>query len=369
MPSLHDLDEYGEWRNPGQHPELVALLEAGLGDYDTSVTHLRLRPDTTREGVAFWLRPTSRAHLLNALLLRDYRSLAKVQQDVLIAEGKLYKYMRARDNIPALVFHPRRHTSLPVIGYHGERLVAVRASPSGPRGAATLRLADYPDPVTGVWSASTRAFRLQEPLPGPVGLFDKREGGVWAAAELLSVHANSLSRALLSIGVSHNGSVYFSHLAKLFPDQWWVAEGQHLLAHLGLCGRRLEAVQKKPDLFSALTRRYPFVWTATADDPRWRTIGSDIASCRVQATRMKLAQALSTAPEFLPRYLLSQLQLPAYAWQLLAYQAGGTFAAADAARLVYWRRCGLIEHNKLTGTGTVVLSELTRLARWLDALL
>ncbi len=369
MPSLHDLDEYGEWRNPGQHPELVALLEAGLGDYETSVTHLRLRPDTTREGVAFWLRPATRAHLLNALLLRDYRSLAKVQQDALIAEGKLYKYMRARDNIPALVFHPRRHTSLPVIGYHGERLVAVRASPSGPRGAATLRLADYPDPVTGVWSASTRAFRLQEPLPGPVGLFDKREGGVWAAAELLSIHPTSLSRALLSIGVSHNGSVYFSHLARLFPDQWWVAEGQHLIAHLGFGRRRLESVQRKPDLFSALTERYPFVWTAHSDDPRWRTIGSDTAVSRVRATTSKLAQALVIEPETLPRYLLAQLQLPAYAWQLLAYQAGGTFTAADAARLVYWRRCGLIESNKLTNTGAVVLSELTRLARWLDALL
>lgn len=94
---LERKDPFGELVNAHKAEELRAVvreLELLPDDYDASCAFVRVhRPRESGPALHFWHAPVARAHVLNAVLNRDDRTLVRVQEDLDIGADKLYNYL------------------------------------------------------------------------------------------------------------------------------------------------------------------------------------------------------------------------------------------------------------------------------------
>jgi hypothetical protein len=225
--SLSSIDQYGEWLNPTQHPDIVDALtrDNGIGSYDMSISVLRgTRPSSDAYTAhVWWADPTNRAHLINALVQRGHRSIVDFERDADIRPSKTYSYLKSfRIRFRA---RPRRHVT--AMDLHGDLHEAnvVRVDPDH-AATATLKLWGYPGEYTGTWSVANAAYRLHEPVVGEFGVLP-----VHTAAEVLGIHAPDLARVLWRIGIPSNGTVYLEHLTRIFPDPSWREDAHRALAN------------------------------------------------------------------------------------------------------------------------------------------
>jgi len=227
MPPAVDLsriDPYGEWQNAPSHPTIARLLTEPLGVYADSIAVLRgTRPsDNAHEAHVWWANPENRAHLLNALLRRGDRTLAEVERDADLRPGKVYAYLKSFE----ISFRARPRKHVLAMDQHGDLHEAhvTRIDAKEPT-LANLRLHAYPDVVRGRWSASNACFRLIEPLDQPFGMLP-----IPIAARVVHVHVVDLAKALARAGCGGTGNVYIAHLARLFPDPWWIEDAHRAYA-------------------------------------------------------------------------------------------------------------------------------------------
>ena len=91
---LSSKDPFGEFQNPHECPAVLHELQQLPNDYSLSAAYIRAnRPRSAGPALQFWLSPLSRAHFLNALLLRGTRSLVQAQRDLDVGAEKLYDYL------------------------------------------------------------------------------------------------------------------------------------------------------------------------------------------------------------------------------------------------------------------------------------
>lgn len=220
---LHDIDQYGEWLNPEQHPDIVAILTAGLGTYDTSLSVLRgARPSANAyEAHLWWANPENRAHLLNALVQRGHRSIVEFEREADIRPSKTYSYLKSF-NIRFRA-RPRRHVTAMDLNGDLHEASVIRVNPER-GGEATLKLWGYPGEWTGEWSIANACYRLNETVDAEFGVLP-----VSVAADVLGVYSADLARILWRIGIASNGTVYLAHLARAFPDQAWREDAHRAL--------------------------------------------------------------------------------------------------------------------------------------------
>lgn len=236
--TLADIDQYGEWLNPRQHPDIVSILTSGegIGGYDMSLSVLRgARPSANAyDAHLWWADPRNRAHLINALVRRGHRSIVEFEREADIRPSKTYSYLKSfRVRFRA---RPRRHvTAMDVNGDLHEATV-LRVDPDHPA-TATLRLWGYPGEHAGVWSVANAAYRLRAPITAEFGILP-----VDVAARVLGVHPADLARVLWRIGAPSNGTVYLDHLTRVFPDPRWREDAHRALAqHYEMDSQRLVA--------------------------------------------------------------------------------------------------------------------------------
>lgn len=93
---LEEKDPYAEWSNPHteKNTPITRVLETLPDDYLMSAGWIRAnRPRESLAGMEFWSVPVSKAHIMNALLLRGDRHIKTVEQDLDIPTDKIYSYL------------------------------------------------------------------------------------------------------------------------------------------------------------------------------------------------------------------------------------------------------------------------------------
>lgn len=248
--TLSSIDQYGEWLNPTQHPDIVNALttDGGLGGYDMSISVLRgARPSSDAYTAhLWWADPHNRAHLINALVQRGHRSIVEFEREADIRPSKTYSYLKSfRIRFRA---RPRRHVT--AMDLHGDLHEASVVTVDPHHAAtATLKLWGYPGEYTGTWSVANAAYRLHEPVTGEFGVLP-----VNVAAAVLGINPADLARVLWRIGIPSNGTVYLEHLTRIWPDPTWREDAHRALAnHYDVDAQRLLDTLDDPRGASAAT--------------------------------------------------------------------------------------------------------------------
>lgn len=235
-------DPFGEWRNYWQHGETVRMLEGLDHDYFSSVGWVRAnRPEGSGDALRFWNAGTARAHLLNAIFLRDRRTLAQVQADVKIPRDKLYQYFTRWD----VDFVPRRRRVM-VQDADGTLVPGDVTRFFTTLGRAHIRVEGYTQIVEGRYDRISHLYRTHDVLP----IGDALLLPLFAAAHLLNLRPATLRKVAPARHRSNAGVALFDlgTLARVVsPERWGMSPEEALKEvnpcrcvffdqHLGACG-------------------------------------------------------------------------------------------------------------------------------------
>lgn len=245
---LDTKDAFGEFVNPhewgtrGQVHELVWQLERLPNTYESSVAYIRAyRPRESGPALQFWLAPLSRAHLLNALLCRESRTLAQVQSDLDVQIDKIYTYLPRWEVQYRMA---RREATL--IDGAGDSYPAHVETWERHTGHAVLRLDGYMHRVRARYDKRAGLYRVPETL----GLTPEHLIPLDVAASLANWTPAGLRR-ILAPDLRSNAAVQLVSIDRfrtLCPDRHWVRTLPEALAahnpcrclffdaHAGTCG-------------------------------------------------------------------------------------------------------------------------------------
>lgn len=96
--TIEEKDPFGRWAN-ADHQEMHYIYEALLtlpSDYDLSTRYISTkRPVSSSGGSAFWARPLSKAHVLNAILTRSTRDMSRVHREMRLKDERVYIYFKS----------------------------------------------------------------------------------------------------------------------------------------------------------------------------------------------------------------------------------------------------------------------------------
>ena len=203
-----ELDPWGEWRDPERNPDVADFVVEHRPTYVESVGFIRAeRPrEDNHAATAWWSTTPARAHLINALLRRDGRTVEEVERDLDIPASKVYYYLREF----GMSFTPRPGNRVVVIGYGGERYNGIRRREVGD-GVAEIIIPEHGVIARASWSRTSRMYRLLEPLPRTLPMH--------AAAEALDVSEETLRRALRALGITVYQRVAEPVLRAMFPER------------------------------------------------------------------------------------------------------------------------------------------------------
>ncbi|MCD0168024.1 hypothetical protein [Deinococcus sp. 23YEL01] len=165
---LHTLDQkdaFGEWRNAHDAtlaPVLHTLLRLP-NDYTHSVAHIRgNRPEQANEALKWWRQPTNRAHLINALLRREHRSVAQLHRDMrlkLTSSSRLHEYLHRWG-----VQWERPDRAVDLVDGSGTTYPARVITPHHTTGTAEVRLDAYHLTINARFDTRTRVYRTPDVL-------------------------------------------------------------------------------------------------------------------------------------------------------------------------------------------------------------
>ncbi|PIG96897.1 hypothetical protein AMD26_015325 [Deinococcus sp. UR1] len=221
-PPLHTLDEkdsFGEWRNAHDDdlaPILYALLRLP-NDYGLSVAHIRAqRPENANEALKWWRAPVNRAHLLNALLRREERSVAQLHRDMRLKLGsssRLHEYLHRWG-----VQWERPDRAVEIVDGSGAAYPARVVTPHHNTGTADVRLDAYHLIVSARFDTGARVYRTQQVLDMPALV------PLSVAAAILGL-TNTTARAVLPI-TTHSAParvplVHPDALTRTMPPEHW----------------------------------------------------------------------------------------------------------------------------------------------------
>lgn len=159
---MRELDPWGEWRNPHEHPEVAAFLLRERPSYAVSVGFIRAgRPrEDPHEAARWWASPEARAHLVNALIQRGRATMGAVERDLGLARWKLHHYLEAFN----IRFWPRPKRGAKVILPSGEVVDGmIQEVLEGTPVRAYLEAEE--GWWLGEWSPASWAFRAVAPVP------------------------------------------------------------------------------------------------------------------------------------------------------------------------------------------------------------
>lgn len=161
MDGLAQLDPWGEWRNPHEHPDVVAFLLRERPSYAESVGYIRAaRPrEDPHEAARWWASPEARGHFINALLRRG-GTMGAVEREMDLAKWKLHHYLERF----GLRFWPRPKRGAKIILPSGEVVDGVMQEVlEGTPVRAYLETEE--GWWLGEWSPASWAFRAVAPVP------------------------------------------------------------------------------------------------------------------------------------------------------------------------------------------------------------
>jgi len=204
-----DLDPWGEWRDPERNPDVADFVVKQRPTYAESVGFIRAeRPrEDNHAATIWWSSVPARAHLINALLRRDGRTVEEVERDLDIPASKIYYYLREF----GMSFIPRPGDQVVVIGYGGERYNGIRRHREVEGGVDEVIIPEHGAVVPARWSRSNLMYRLLEPLPRTLPMH--------AAADALDVREETLRKALRALGITAYQRVAEPVLRAMFPER------------------------------------------------------------------------------------------------------------------------------------------------------
>lgn len=241
---LTQKDPFGEWKNPYDwdlHDVLVEL-EHLPHDYDASIGYLIAgRPREAAPGQKFWRAARSKAHFLNALMLRGERSILAVHEEAGLKVYKGYEYFTSWG-----IRWGEPDTHVLLVDGNGTRHQARAREFDRATGTATLRLEGYALQVRARFDVRDRVYRVRHALHLDTETLLPYE----AAAHLANLLPDTLARVLPPDVTSdrRRGLVRLSSLERVLPKALWNATLEEALTvanpcrclfydlHAGRCG-------------------------------------------------------------------------------------------------------------------------------------